>query len=134
MSASSEQETSITKEALSEGVALVRDMGAKLESVLSNYGPDVAELAIETSRAMALAGAFEFLFVATICFWSTVWALRNSEKADWHKGNAAMTLVIINSGIAVVSGMLAFFKFDAFEFIGIFVPEAYLAAKTIGWI
>lgn len=133
------------QDAIKEGIGLLEDWGEKLADVISEYGPDAAELALALGRAGATKEVATGLILLALAVAAATLAARwgcLGMKIIREDGGAydsgAEPLVLLGGGLAglasvLIGGSAISYLTNVYAWAGMFRPEIWLAAKALGW-
>jgi len=111
------------------------DLTAIITTFASKYGPasvDLAMTAIRMSGIASLIQGFAFGCVAVAASFAIRWlAVQEQEQED--EDNSVLFTLMLCFGLLALGGTVAFFAqmFDVWNWVAIFSPETYAAAKVL---
>lgn len=120
-----------TVEIIDKSQAAIATLADKLTEMAKQYGPDVADGALQMARIDAanhLLPSLVALFLAP-AFYVTA---RKLNPEDWHQPSLR-GLATIGAGLGcAVSTLVSFGIFDLWQWVGIFEPKLWLAKRILG--
>lgn len=123
-------------EILDKSQAAIATFADKLTDLTKQYGPDVADAALQMARIDALSTMVPATFVLVGSFIVAKWYWTNCKA--WMRGPSSDEVAIVMGGIlgglclATFSAWALVQLLDIWRWVGIFEPKLWLAKRILG--
>lgn len=122
-------------------MTMIEDMISKLETGITEYGPDAIELLLEVARFEAAAGAARWTIImlatafgAYLCVKTWKWGSRRYDE-DEREFSQEPPWQWVVAGIASTANAIIFFgnvfDFNLWDWVGIIEPKLWLAHRVV---
>lgn len=130
---------------IENGIGLLDKWADKLGEVISQYGPDAADMALELGRigaihviASGVGNAVVSAGLAYVVFRLGIVVRDENKKDIFKQRDGVLVGGFIGGAIAavgsVLAGAVAISQIsNVYAWVGLFRPEIFLAAKALGW-
>lgn len=132
-------------EILDKSQAAIGAFADKLGEMAKQYGPDVAEAALQMARIDAVNHLVIPVFGTVTCivvgvlFMPKLWAWRRDREAyyvarnqTWNQGSANILAVVVTAGYVTIALISLCATLDVWKWAGVFEPKLWLAKRILG--